>query len=113
MTEMQPAAGGEPVQGTPLTQEQLMALAALAGNIEVDITLPSGTAYKLRVAVPTATGESYTFRLTETPGQGTPSDIADFKFKDANNFSVDVRMPEIDVSNTKITAGFHLQNGSP
>jgi hypothetical protein len=113
MSEVQPAAGGQPVQGTPLTQEQLMALAALAGNINVQITLPSGTAYNLTVAVPTSAAETYTFVLTETPSGGEAQTLADFAFKDQNNFSVAVNIPTIDVSGTKITGGFNLVNGSP
>lgn len=99
--------------GTELNPAQLMALAALAGNINVDITLPNGTVYKLAVAVPTGGGDPYTFQLTETPSGGTDQTLADFVLKDQNNFSVQVSIPTIDAGGTKISGGFLLKMGTP
>ncbi len=103
-----PTQGGGQPPGVPLTPEQLLALAALAGNINVEIGIPNGPKYKLAVTVPTATGSPYSFVLTEIEG-GTEDTLADFKFTDTSNFSVAVNMPPIDAGGVTIKGGFLLK----
>lgn len=116
MSDVENAGGdAQPVSGTPLTPAQLAALAALSGSISVEIDLPDGTKYNLSVSVPTSAGEAYTFDLTETPASSgaSPETLADFKFKDANNFSVVVNFPPLSIQGgPKISGGFTLSAGT-
>jgi hypothetical protein len=103
-----PTQGGAQPPGMQLTPEQLLALAALAGNINVEIGLASGTKYKLAVSVPTADGSPYSFVLTEIKGN-TEEKLADFEFKDSNDFSVEVNIPAISEGGVTIKGGFLLK----
>ncbi|HXS63769.1 MAG TPA: hypothetical protein VN767_13035 [Streptosporangiaceae bacterium] len=101
------AAAAQPIEGTVMTPEQLAALAAIAGNIKVSITLANGTTYNLAASVPTAATDPYTFKLDEVAGSATQT-LADFKVVDSSNFSVTVNLPTITAGGTKINGGFNL-----
>jgi hypothetical protein len=74
-----------------------------------------GNTYALDVGIPTSTGGTYSFKLTETTS-ATPSvtsTLANFAFKDSGNFSIDVDMPSLSSTDgVAIEAGFHLKEGS-
>jgi hypothetical protein len=103
-----PSEGGEqPVPATQLTPEQLLALAALSGNINVEIEV-GGKKYKLTVVVPTSPTSPYTFLLNEVKGT-VEQKLADFQLLDDKNFSIEVNIPTIDAGGTKIKGGFLIK----
>jgi hypothetical protein len=108
----EPNEEAQPVEGTIMTPEALAALAAIAGNINVSITLANGTTYNLAASVPTAATDPYTFTLKEVTGGNTQT-LADFNVVSATNFSVAVNLPTITAGTTKINGGFTLQATPP
>lgn len=105
--EPAPSEEAQPVEGTIMTPEALAALAAIAGNINVSITLANGTTYDLAASVPTAATDPYTFTLKEVSG-GNSQTLADFNVVSASDFSVEVNLPTITAGTTKINGGFTL-----
>jgi len=77
--------------------------AALSGAINVSV-VAGGQTYTLSVSIPTASGDPYTFFLTQ--GSNT---LAWFAFKGDDQFTIQVNMPSV----AGITAGFKLQEGEP
>lgn len=97
-----------------LTPEQVMALAAIAGDITVKIVL-AGSTYDLTVKVPTAAGDPYKFLLAEKKkenGEDVTQTLADFNFIDAENFKVAVSIPSFKAAGATISGGFLLKSGS-
>ncbi len=99
-----------------LNPEALAALAAaLGGSITVNI-VTADTTYALNVTIPTGPGTSYGFKLTSTPkaAGGQATTLANFQYKDASDFLVNVAMPTITSTDgkTSITAAFNLQEGT-
>jgi hypothetical protein len=103
-----PSEGGEqPVPGTQLTPEQLLALAALSGNINVEIEV-AGKTYKLVVSVPTKTGDPYLLTLVELAGT-TEQVLAKFELVDDKNFEIEVGIPTFEAGGAKIKGGVSIK----
>ncbi|USX15331.1 hypothetical protein NHH88_05960 [Oxalobacteraceae bacterium OTU3CAMAD1] len=86
-------------------------LVPMTAAIKVSVTVDNKK-YELAVGIPTSTNGVYTFHLTEeASGGSTPAILADFKFKDNDNFLVNVDMPPITGGGVSLTAGFHLSEG--
>ncbi len=104
-----PSAEGAPIPPPPPPPPP--APSGMSGSINVSVTA-GGNTYTLAVGIPTSSGGAYTFSLTES-GQQNP--LADFKFKDENNFLVEVAMPSIGSSGSGVSveAGFTLKEGDP
>jgi hypothetical protein len=76
-----------------------IAAGSLTGSVDIEILIGTAT-YTLTVQMPTAANKNeYVFKLTMKSGEGTPIEIASFRYKaDGSGWEIKAGLPEITIS---------------